>query len=483
MMRCFVAAMLLFILCAVAEGVADAQPGEPISTNRYNVEVFQGPVLAPQHVTGLAGAYTAFAEGVDGIPANPAAAAVRKPYSFDSFDWDLSAGLSFPATFRHTDFDNDGNIGFFYDDFIFYNAGGMLQWGSAGGGILGDAQTYNITPNALSLLDPKSELNVRRVDASVGWAFWNHQFVVGVGVRVIWLNVQNSTFEHGTDTLVSMSGMAPQFGALIRPDFEPWRLGLTYRAAVRGEVADPEAGTIGTDGVRRAAGLAIPHSIHVPWEVRAGFSIQLGPRPLNPSWLNPVSQEQEARERVATLRKERSRAKTRELDAIADPTSRARRASVLNQEEAYLRQKEEQQLEKLVERMRSERRARYWNWPRPYILIVAEALITGPSPNAVSMESFLSQRAKRAGQDYSVTPRLGLEGEPVVEHIKSRIGTYIEPSRFRGRNYRQHFTFGIDVRMFELRAWGLLNGHYRISAMADLAPRYESFGLSLGIWH
>ena len=483
-MSCRAVALLPLTLVVFGAAAARAAPGDPISTNAYSVEVFQGPVLAPLQVTGLAGAYTAYAEGVDGIPANAAAPGVRPPYSVSSFDWDLSFSLSFPATFGHTDFDNDGNTGFVYEDFIFYSLGGMVQWGPVGAGVLGDTQRYNITPRSNDPDQPQSALHLGRIDATAAWALLDHQLVVGFGGRAVWLDVQTSTPGLGTDTLVSMAGVAPQFGMLIRPDYEPWRLGVTYRAPVRGDVADPNAGQLDPSGVRRAAGLAIPDSIHVPWEVRAGFVLQLGPRPVNPHWVDPSKQERDARARLAAVRRARQRARDRELQAIVDPIARSHRAALIDSEEFYLRKDEERRLEHLEDQMLDERRARYWNWPREYILVIAEALITGPSPSAVSLESFLSQREKRAGQDYTVTPRLALEGEPVVEYLKTRVGTYIEPSRFRGRTYRQHFTFGFDVRLFKFGGWGpLAPAQYRISAVADLAPRYENFGLSFGAWH
>lgn len=461
-----------------------ADPGAPIRTNDYNVEVFQGPVLAPLRVTGLAGAYAAYAEGVDGIASNAAAPAVRFTHSVDSFDWDASFGIAFPATFRHTDFDNDGNTGFVYEDFVFYTLGAMFQWGPVGAGALGDTQRYQITPRSASYNESSSTLNLRRIDATMGWALLDHQLMFGAGARAAWLDIRTSTASLNADSQVSMVGVAPQFGMLLRPDFQPWRLGLTYRAQVRGDVGDPNAGPIDPDGVRRAAGLAVPASIYVPWEILAGFALQLGPRPLNPRWINPDKQERSARSRVAATRRSRASARDRELEAIRDPRARQQRAALIETEEAYLRAEEDTMLERLEDQMREERRARFWNWPRQHILVVAEALVTGPTPNAVSLESFLSQTEKRAGQAATVTPRLGIEAEPVVEHVKTRIGTYIEPSRFRGRTHRQHFTFGFDVRLFEFAGWGpLAPTHLRLSGMADLAPRYENFGASLGAWY
>ena len=71
----------------------------PITSNNYAIELYQGPVLAPIHVMGVAGAYVASAEGTEGGANNSAAPAVRDPFSTSWFDYDLGVGISFPGAF------------------------------------------------------------------------------------------------------------------------------------------------------------------------------------------------------------------------------------------------------------------------------------------------------------------------------------------------------------------------------------------------
>lgn len=474
---------LPFVGLPLLSSAAFAGTGDPIRTNDYSVELVQGPVLAPLRVTGLAGAYAAYAEGVDGLPVNPASPAVRAPNSMHEIDWDLAFSLAFPATFGSTDFDNDGKNGFTYEDFVFYTLGGMIQVGPLGVGVLGDFQRYNLTPNA-SGDSPRSSLTLGRLDLIGGWAFLDNQLMIGGGARGAWLDISSKPPGQSTQTLLSMVGFAPEAGMLIRPDYQPWRIGATFRAAVDAPARQDSAVVVDELGVRRAASLAIPRTVHLPWELCAGFAIQLGPRPLNPRWIDPGAQEHDARERMLRSREARADARAAELAAIRDDTARARRAEQLDREERYLLEQEERRLDGLEEQMLAERRARYWNWPREYILVVAEALVVGPSSSAVSLESFLSQREQVAGERATVTPRLGFEGEPVVGWLKTRFGTYLEPSRFAGRSARQHFTFGFDIHTFDFKGWGFLApASYRISAMADLAPRYENLGASFGAWY
>jgi hypothetical protein len=88
------------------------------------------------------------------------------------------------------------------------------------------------------------------------------------------------------------------------------------------------------------------------------------------------------------------------------------------------------------------------------------------------------------------SPRVGLEMEPVPLYVKTRFGSYYEPNRFSyegpgcgDRPGRQHFTFGGDLRLFSSTWFGLVpETTYKLQAYGDLAPRYQSFGLGLGVW-
>jgi hypothetical protein len=474
---------LLSLALVASRGQAQTRPlPPPIVTNRYNVELFQGPILAPLRITGLGGAYGPYAESSDGIPANAAAPAVREPFSTTHVDYDLAFSVSFPGAFRNTDFNNDGRVGFAYNDYVFYTLGAMVQIGRLGIGVLSDFQRHNLSPNAQAT-DPRSTLTLGRIHALAGWSFFNNQFIVGGGLRGVWLNI-DSTRSNQSQNVLRMLGAAPQIGVLIKPDYLPWRIGATFRAPVN--TPYQHGGSVVTDasGVERAVGLAVPDNVYLPWELQAGFAIQVGPRPLNPKWINPSTQESQTRQGLRRARKARRMAREAELSSVPDPAERERHADQFAREEAYLQQEEDLRLAKLEDQMKSERRARYWNWPREYILIVADALVTGSTPNAVGLESFLSQLSQRSGERTTVTPRLGLEGEPVVGTLKMRVGTYLEPARYTGTSARQHFTFGFDIRVFEFKGYGILApATYRISAVTDLAPRYENFGVSFGGWH
>ena len=110
--------------------------------------------------------------------------------------------------------------------------------------------------------------------------------------------------------------------------------------------------------------------------------------------------------------------------------------------------------------------------------------MTGASTNAVSLQGFLDQRVETVGKAITVTPRLGMEGEPLRDRLTLRVGTYVEPSRYEEGTPRQHFTFGGDVRLFPIDFWGLLpRANWKLGFVIDLAPRYENYGIGIGNWH
>src|SRR5262245_58440780 len=65
------------VACGLARPAAAGGPigenGEQISTSRYGIDLFQGPVYAGSRVTGLGGAYVALGWDVDGMQQTPVA--------------------------------------------------------------------------------------------------------------------------------------------------------------------------------------------------------------------------------------------------------------------------------------------------------------------------------------------------------------------------------------------------------------------------
>jgi hypothetical protein len=282
-----------------------------------------------------------------------------------------------------------------------------------------------------------------------------------------------------TTNVLSMVGAAPEVSVLVRPDDHPWRIGFTYRAPVTGKAGPNQVVPTAQD-----LGFDPPSTVRLPWEIETGFALQAGPRPLNPRWLDPHEQLRRLRREVEDARAGRVAAQSTELTMIRDPADRERRGTALADEERVIRKHEDERLEGADGQLARERRARQQNWPRARITVLGEVLITGRSQDAASLTSLFEGAPKASGQSVTWSPRLGLEGEPVIDALQIRTGTYIEPSRYDDGRSRQHFTFGFDVRLAAWSLFGLAGDQiWRLTGVMDLAPLYQSFGLSVGAWH
>jgi len=465
--------------------MALAQAAVPqITDNKYRIEIFQGPLLAPIHVTALGGAYVAFAQDTEGSAVNAAAPAVRDPYSVSWFDYDVSVGVSAPGLFggHNTNFDNPGTFSNVSNpltgNYVDLNFGLTLQLGELGIGATGDLEQFSLT-NA-SQGSPGLTMQIGRWKALGAYGFFDGQLVLGGGARILTMQIQQ---DRGP-TLLTMTGGAPEVGALYMPTGLQWRLGAAARAAVAGgPLGNENVTTDPITNLHRVGTFVLPSSVTLPWEVEMGIAYQLGPRPLNPGWENPHDQEGWLRQRIADARAERALLHDSEV-AMAPPEARTRRAAELEAEENEQRAAEDQELADASKKLYEERTARYENWPRERILLLGSVLLSGPSDDAVSLEGFLNHAVEAVGRKLTATPRLGLEGEPLRDRMILRVGTYVEPSRYEDVTPRQHFTFGGDVRLFPVDLWGLIpRANLKLGFFIDLAPRYQNYGLGIGNWH
>lgn len=434
------------IALAFGRSVAHA---EPLPSNHYAIDLYQGPVLAPIRVTGLAGAYAGYAEGIEGMVANAAAPAVRAPYSVHWLDVDVSASLSLPLVLtRRNDWDNDRLVDTATTDFIYVTGGAIVQVGVLGLGANAEVQRYTLTaPDGAT-----TPVTVGKYHALAALRLFGDQLVVGAGARIVTLGVD------AADANLTMIGAAPELGLLVRPDWKSFRIGGTFRFPVAGASLLGSGRTRDANGVESAGGLVVPERVALPWELEVGVALQVGPRPLNPAWLDPHRQEA---------------AYFAEHTAERDDEKAAARAR---------------------QRLEQERRDRFDNWPRAHLLFTAELLVTGATNAGVSIERFLGQNqpAERdggslvgaSGESVNFSPRFGVETEPLPGRVHLRFGSYYEPSRLETPVGRQHFAFGGELRVLSTTWWGLVpRTWYTVQASADLAPRYESLSLGVGVWH
>jgi hypothetical protein len=478
----------------LAAAPAEAQPVD----NSFAIDLFQGVVLAPIRVTSMGGAYAGYAEGIAGFVANAASPAVRHSHSSGWWNFEIDGSVSFPIVlFRNNDFDNSGDFDADYANFIYLSGGLQLQAGPFGAGFFGDLQRYTLTfpPD-----DAATYVTVGRYHLLVGWGFFGDQFDVGAGVRALSLGID------ATDVAFSVFGASPQVGFLVKPDWTPFRVGATYRHLVRGGRTS-ESGITEVDGVERAGPLVLPDRVELPWELELGVSLQVGPRPINPRWIDPDEHEAELRDAFEARRKARREQIARRLRRLPAGKMRQQLGKQLWDEERIVAERERRRYARDLDRLIDERRAHARNWPREALLLTADLLITGEVSDAIHLERFLSQGqapaatpcvAVASGEHVNFSPRFGIEVEPLPGWIHTRFGSYYEPPRYRyaaqpsapeGTSCedhvgRQHFTFGADLKLFSTTWFGLVpEVTYKLQGYGDLTARYQSFGGGFGVWY
>lgn len=439
---------------------------------------------------------------------NAAAPAVREPHSTDHFEWEPTGGISFPGAYSKTDFDNRGDKGIQAaqernrqnnrpsgsaeqtDRFLYLNGGLWGQLGNFGLTATADILRYDVS-SSIAGQSPLA-VGITRINLCAAYAFLNNQLIVGGGLRMAYVALSEKS--SSSSAAIDMFGAAPQAGLIVKPEGKQFRVGVTARLPVSAGTFNNITNLViqsNSDGttVRKAGDFIAPRKIVQPYEVEAGVAYQLGPRPLNPTWVDPVDHERELQAKVKREREYRLVSAQQEIanmpgSSALDRAARAARIATLAHEETILRSNEDLELVNADRRLYEERRARYLNWPRERVLLLASVLMTGASTEAVALEGFLEQRREIVGTRISVAPRFALESEAVPNFLKVRSGVYLEPSRFADGTHRQHFTFGADFRLFAWSVFGIFPDHqWRVSAFIDAAERYQNFGVGIGTWH
>jgi hypothetical protein len=472
-------------------GLSREALAQPLPDNHYAIDVFQGPILAPIRVTGISGAYAGVAEGIAGMVTNAAAPAMREAYSVNFAELDIAASISIPLSiFDRNDFDNSGIIDYEYSDFIYGTVGGLIQVGAIGVGGIAEIQRYTLTetqPEGSS--GPTSTgVTLGKYHVLAAWSLLGGELVVGTGLRIATLGID------APDATFTFASAAVETGLVVRPSSQPFRLGATFRFPVEAELIGEDGTLLTGGGVRKAGDLVLPERVVLPWELEMGLALQVGPRPLNPVWIDPSVEEGKVKRAIDARRAEREAAMRSALVGIKDPVAREEKRRALEEEARLAIEEDERAQRRAARALKKQRRKRYWGWSREHVLLTAEILVTGPVDRGVSLERFLGQNHEvyagqgsavgTSGGSVSFSPRFGIETEPILNLVQTRLGSYYEPSRFGAPVGRQHFTFGADLRIGPTLWWGLVpEVIYKLQASLDFSPRYESASFGVGVWH
>lgn len=473
-------------LAAALALIAPALPSEaradPLPTNDYAIDLFQGPLLSPIRVTSLGGAYAGFAEGTAGLVSSAASPAARPLEAIRHVEVALSGSLSFPVDlFENNDFDNSGEIDSDYSDFVYLTGGAILQVGAFGAGLHAELQTYSLTsPEGRS-----TNVAIGRYHGLLGVSLGRGQLALGGGARGVTLGIGTPERD------LAYAGAAPELGVLVRPSGVPFRFGATYRFAVDGHPTFDPPAPASPGQSSRSGSLTLPNGLVLPWELETGVAVQIGPRPLQVAFDDPNDLDDRVEEAIERARSSREAEREARIASAPDPIERTRLEAALDAEERRLRRIEDAQLERTRQRALDEIDDAYASLARDRILLLLSVLVSGPVEDGVSVERFLAQTVPGlsttgviggSGASVNFSPRFGVEVEPIPTWLILRAGSYYEPNRFGGVG-RQHFTFGSEVRLFESDVFGLVApALWGATAAIDLSPRYESVSVSLAIF-
>ena len=116
-------------------------------------------------------------------------------------------------------------------------------------------------------------------------------------------------------------------------------------------------------------------------------------------------------------------------------------------------------------------------------LLTAQLDFISSTENAVPIASFIDPdvanglaTAPVVGRESLLVPRLGVEHETLRGRLRTRLGTFVEPSPYADHLPRPHVTGGLELFLFEY--WE----RWSVSTSLDFAQRYYNVGLSIGFW-
>ncbi len=460
---------LAFCVSCVAVCHEPAAAQGPITASDFAIDLVTTPALGSSRIIGLAGASTALAEGVDAVPFNPAAYAARTSWERDWWEWEVGLSVQFPGAFATTDFFGSGRDSLGVDEFSALEMSGRLQLGDLGFGTSVVIQNYSLRADSATRID----LNTTRIGA--GYALLDGQLVIGGGVRVVSFDLSEAM----AGDLVQFTDTSGELGVIVRPATRRWRVGAALRTPL-------SAGTLG-DRSGRVGDFWLPTSFESPWEFSVGFAWQWLARPFNPRFLREKNVQRgllaELRERWC-VRQRRQRAEETGRPWGEIPCTGAERPRNRGwwRAERSRRTEERQRMVEEAERRQAALHAlweaHYESRPRQFILLTADLILLGRTPNAIGLDAFARQERIRRGADLSVGLRVGAESEVWPHRLKLRLGTYLEPARYEGTRARIHGTGGFDLRL--LRLFGT---DWRITVFVDVADNYVNWGLGFGSWH
>lgn len=204
-------------------------------------------------IMGMGGAFTAVAEGAEGIPTSLASLANRRPDQGGYFDWDVALSWVIPANYLDVDNDGCGSP----SGLRLIALGGLLRFGRLGVGVFVDSVAFSHG----AVGSPVTQ--VIRPIAGVAYALPGDDFVVGVGLDTVGYSLKSPG-----EPVIQSVGTTLGADVLWRPEGLPFRVGASLKL--------PAIAYIDTKAHPTA-----PPAVIRPGEVSLGGAVWIGDGELN----------------------------------------------------------------------------------------------------------------------------------------------------------------------------------------------------------
>ncbi len=409
--------LVLLALVSPAALAQDAVRSERLYLNN------SGVLLGSTRVISLGGAYVGVGEGVAGFTSNLASLAHRAPHL--DRDWDVGFTLSWLdlpfLSPRQRDLDNDGtgDNALRSTQWLF---GLMLQYKRFGIGMY--SRSTALAYCALSNLPecPPTET----IDVYVGnlalagaVALGRDDFILSLGIYGA-----EATFQHHAERRAyQQTGV--QLDVLYRPHGLNYRVGVSVKPQVVAFYRQKPNETT------TLAGRPLYAAVVSPAVLSLGGSIRLGEGAYNYNRLSPAAR--------------------RDIGSRFGP-------------------------EWVPPELPDDAPLGAW-------MLTGQVDLISAAESTVPIQSFVDVdvatglvEPTRVGDFTQLSLRFGVEHETVPNRLRTRLGTFVEPSPYHGTKARPHLTGGLEVFVFEyFEKWAL-------SASFDLASRYYNVGASVGFW-
>ncbi|MBI3185135.1 MAG: hypothetical protein HYZ28_23615 [Myxococcales bacterium] len=411
------------MLSLLGTAPASAQSSDsPLRSERLYLHN-SGVLLGSTRVISLGGAYVGVAEGVSGFASNLAALAHRSPRLDRSWDVGLSFSyLDLPlGSPRQRDLDNDG----FGDNALASRqllGGVLLQYKRFGvGWYFRSTSLWHCALGGLPECPTGENIAIHygHNTLAAAVALGRDDFIIGLGL----FGAEATFSHHGEDRRYAETGV--ELDALYRPHGLNYRVGMSVKPQVAGfyRARPNEDATL--------AGRPLYAAVVSPAVLSLGGSVRLGEGASNYNRLSPA-----ARRDIAERFGEPWLPPQQPLEVPVGP------------------------------------------W-----LLTAQVDLISATEATVALHSFIDLdvatgkvEPTQVGRDTYLSPRVGAEHDTLPGRLRTRLGSYVEPSPYVGVDARPHLTAGMELFVFEyFEKWAL-------SASADIAPRYYNVGLSVGFF-